>query len=245
MIEPLIRADRLTKRFGAREVVRGVSFSVGAGEAVAFLGPNGAGKTTTLRMLAGALEPDAGAAIIAGFSLTERRRLAQAELGYLPEGAPLFGETTPKSFLRFIATARGLSGVARTAGVARAMAAADLDGVARQTIDTLSKGYRRRVALAAAIVHDPPVLILDEPTDGLDPNQKQGVRDLIRRLSATKAVLISTHSLEEVAAVCGRVILIDRGRIVVDETPAAFIARGDGDGEAAFRALTADDGAAA
>ena len=245
MGEPLIIASRLRKRFSGRDAVYGVSFKVAAGEVAAFLGPNGAGKTTTLRMLSGALEPDAGRAAIAGFDVSDARRLAQAELGYLPEGAPLFAETNPKSFLKFIATARGLSGAAKAAGVARAMEAADLQSVARQTIHTLSKGYRRRVALAAAIVHDPPVLILDEPTDGLDPNQKRDVRALIQRLAETKAVLVSTHSLEEVEAVCSRVLLIHHGRIIADETPAAFAARGDGDLDAAFAALTRPTDAAA
>ena len=226
----------LTKRFGPQLAVDQMSFEVARGEVVGFLGPNGAGKSTTLRMVAGVLLPDSGDAQISGHSILTDRAAAQSALGYLPEGAPLYLDMTPPDFLRFLAEARGLPGPERSDAIDKAIADCRISSVIGKKIGALSKGYRRRVGLAGAILHDPPVLILDEPTDGLDPNQKQAVRALVARMSEDKAILISTHTLEEVPAMCGRVILIDRGRIVADDTPTG-LAEGRSL-EDAFRALT-------
>ncbi len=236
MSEVLIEAAGLVRRFGAVTAVDGVSFAVARGEVVGFLGPNGAGKTTTMRMLAGFLPASAGAARIAGLDVATQGARARARLGYLPEGAPTYGEMEVAAYLRFCAAVRG------GGDVAQAMALADLHAVARQPIETLSKGFRRRVGLAAALLHDPDALILDEPTDGLDPNQKHEVRRLIRRMAPRKAIIISTHILEEVAAVCTRAIIIARGRVLADAPPAALTAGGQ-DMEAVFRALTLGDAA--
>lgn len=234
----LLQVENLSRSFGAKTAVRDVSFTVRKGETVAFLGPNGAGKSTTLRMAAGVLEPAAGDVLIDGFSIVSRRILAQSRLGYLAEGAPLYGELPARDFLMFLARARGLRGAAaRTAIEAAASDTLILDVLARP-IETLSKGYRRRVALAGALLHKPPVLILDEPTDGLDPNQKQAMRAMIERMRPDHAILISTHQLDEVQAMCTRAIVIAGGQVVADETPAA-LASHPGGLEAAFRALTA------
>ncbi|MEO0981464.1 MAG: ABC transporter ATP-binding protein [Pseudomonadota bacterium] len=235
----MLEIDGLKKRFGLKQAVDGVSFTLNQGDVLGFLGPNGAGKTTTMRMIAGVLEPDEGDARIEGFSIVEQRRAAQRQLGYLPEGAPAYAEMTPRAFLAFIADARGLPGAARRDAIDRAVADARISTVLADRISALSKGYRRRVGLAAAILHDPPVLVLDEPTDGLDPNQKRAVRALIARMAATKAILISTHTLEEVPAMCSRVVIVDRGRVIADDTPEALAARGgDGGLERAFLDLT-------
>jgi ABC-2 type transport system ATP-binding protein len=234
----LLHVEGLKKRFGARQAVDGVSFAVDVGEVVGFLGPNGAGKTTTMRMIAGFLEPDEGAAKVLGVDVAQDRRRAQERIGYLPEGAPLYGEMTPWTYLRFVAEARGMDKVMARHAVIRAAEDAKLGDSIQRSIETLSKGYRRRVGLAAALIHDPMLLILDEPTDGLDPNQRQSVRDLIKRLGAERGLIISTHSLEEVEAVCTRAILIHRGKVVADDTPQALAAAHDGSLEAAFRALT-------
>jgi ABC-2 type transport system ATP-binding protein len=236
----MIRADSLIKRFAGRIAVDRVSFSVERGEVVAFLGPNGAGKSTTMRMLTGCLEPDAGAALIAGFDSATQRRQAQAHLGYLPEGAPAYPAMTPRGFVRFSLRARGFSGAALEEACRVALDRARLGEMADKPIGALSKGYKRRAALAAAIAHDPPVLILDEPTDGLDPNQKDGVRALITEMAPKKAILISTHLLDEVDAICSRAVVIAGGRVLADDTPHA-IARAEGSGsmETAFRSLTA------
>ena len=242
----LLKVDRLTKSFGARQAVRGVSFSLDRGQATAFLGPNGAGKSTTLRMIAGFLEPDQGDAVIAGHSILSRRTAAQMSLGYLAEGAPLYLDLSVRAFLRFLARTHGLSAAKAKAAIDRVASDARIEDVLNRPIETLSKGYRRRVALAGAIVHDPPVLILDEPTDGLDPNQKIAMRALIARMSADKAILISTHQLDEVEAMCARVIVIDRGEIVADATPAALAATARGGRlEDAFHTLTRADAAPA
>ncbi len=221
----MIRADRLTKRYGSLTAVDDVSFKVEPGEVLGFLGPNGAGKTTTMRMLAGFVQPTAGQAEICGFNVESQPAHAKAQLGYLPEGAPSYGEMTPGGFLAFIADIRGLDGDTRSERLDHVIGRLQLGGVIDQPIETLSKGFRRRVGLAQAILHDPPVLILDEPTDGLDPNQKHEVRELIRDMSAEKIVVISTHILEEVDAVCNRAIIIANGRIVADETPDILIHR--------------------
>ena len=230
----------LTRRFGSKTAVDQISFRVDKGEVVGFLGPNGAGKSTTMRMIAGVLEPDEGDAQLTGRSIVTDRRAAQEALGYLPEGAPLYMDMTPLEFLRFIGAARGMDRGALRTAVDRVTADARIHSVSGQMIKSLSKGYRRRVGLAAALLHDPPILLLDEPTDGLDPNQKRAVRALIARMAPDKAILISTHTLEEVPAMCTRAVLVDGGRIVADETPQGLAALApDGGGlEGAFQSLT-------
>jgi ABC-2 type transport system ATP-binding protein len=237
-----LKVSALCKSFGRREAVRGVSFAVSIGQAVAFLGPNGAGKSTTLRMIAGFHEPDAGDAEIGGASIITRRSEAQRSLGYLAEGAPLYLDLSVKAFLGFLARTHGLSAAATKDAIARVAVDAGIAEVMSSRIETLSKGYRRRVALAGALVHDPMVLVLDEPTDGLDPNQKVAMRALIRRMAETKAILISTHQLDEVEAMCSRVVLIDRGIIVTDTTQTELAARTpSGRLDDAFHALTRTD----
>ncbi|MCC7257282.1 MAG: ABC transporter ATP-binding protein [Gammaproteobacteria bacterium] len=221
----MIRAESLTKHYGALHAVDGISFTVQPGEVLGFLGPNGAGKTTTMRMLAGFVPPTAGRAEICGFSVEDQPTEARRRLGYLPEGAPSWGEMTPREFLDFIARVRDLKGEQRRSRLDDVIGRLHLGKVLDQRIETLSKGFRRRVGLAQAILHDPPVLILDEPTDGLDPNQKHEVRELINAMAKDKIIVISTHILEEVEAVCSRAIIISAGRIVADETPAALIRR--------------------
>jgi ABC-2 type transport system ATP-binding protein len=221
----MIRTEHLTKRYGTLTAVDDVSFAVAPGEVLGFLGPNGAGKTTTMRMLAGFVTPTSGSASICGRDVEREPLAAKAATGYLPEGAPSYGEMTVRRFLAFIADLRALAGARRAARLAHVIEHLHLDEVLEQTIDTLSKGFRRRVGLAQAIMHDPPVLILDEPTDGLDPNQKHEVRTLINDMARDKIIVISTHILEEVDAVCSRAIIIARGRIVADDTPAGLAAR--------------------
>jgi ABC-2 type transport system ATP-binding protein len=216
----LLHADHLTKRFGTNTAVQDISLTVDGGEVVGILGPNGAGKTTTLRMATGFLVPTSGSCQINGHDVARDPIKARQQYGYLPEGSPLYGDMTVAGYLHFVARARGLTKATLPHAIADVVAKLQLSTVMRQTIDTLSKGFKRRVGLAQAILHAPPLLILDEPTDGLDPNQKQSVRDLIRNLGPDRAVLISTHILEEVEAVCSRVIVIASGRIVADGTPA-------------------------
>ncbi len=222
---PLIEAEGLTKRFGRFTAVNNVSLTVPRGEVLGFLGPNGAGKTTTMKMLTGYLAPTAGRAAIAGHDIAREPLAAKRCFGYLPEGAPLYDDMTVEGFLAFIAEVRGLDGEARRRALERAIDAVGLAPVLVRRIETLSKGYRRRVGIAQAILHDPDVLILDEPTDGLDPNQKHDMRTLITEMAPEKAILISTHLLEEVEAICTRAVIIDRGSIVADGTPAALRAR--------------------
>jgi len=214
----LLEIDGLYKAFGPVKAVNGISLSVPAGEVLGFLGPNGAGKSTTMKMVAGFLEPDQGSAQICGDDIITSPRAAKMNLGYLPEGAPAYGEMTPLGFLKFCAAIRGLKGAAGREAVDRAIDRTTLSSVVDQTIDTLSKGFKRRVGIAQAILHEPKVLVLDEPTDGLDPNQKQQVRDLISEMSQDRAIIISTHILEEVDAVCSRAVIIDRGKVVADGT---------------------------
>ena len=221
----MIEIEGLTKRFGETEAVSDINLSVGAGEVLGLLGPNGAGKSTTMKMVAGFLSPSAGSVRICGHDVENDTIAAQRELGYLPEGAPAYGDMTPRQFLHFIAGVRGLKKVVTKTRIAEATSRTELSRVMDQPIDTLSKGFKRRVGLAQAILHDPPVLVMDEPTDGLDPNQKHAVRNLIRALSPGKAIIVSTHLLEEVEVLCNRVIIIDRGHIVADGTPAALMAR--------------------
>ena len=214
----LVEAERLKKTFGPILAVADISLKVAKGEVLGFLGPNGAGKSTTMKMLTGFLDPDGGSARICGISVADRPKEAKAKIGYLPEGAPAYGDMTTRSFLNFIAEIRGFDGGRKSARVDAAIARTGLEDVANQRIETLSKGFKRRVGLAQAILHDPAVLIMDEPTDGLDPNQKHHVRGLITEMAKDKAIIVSTHILEEVEAVCTRAVVIDRGRIVADGT---------------------------
>jgi ABC-2 type transport system ATP-binding protein len=223
----MIDIQGLTKTFGAIKAVDDVTFAVDRGEVVGFLGPNGAGKTTTMRMIVGYLAPTAGRATVCGFDVTAQPFEVKRRVGYLPEGAPLYEDMTPAALLGFVAAVRGLSGAAKRAAIDRAVGLVHLESVLAQPIGTLSKGFKRRVGLAQAILHDPEVLILDEPTDGLDPNQKHEVRELISRMAPGKAIIISTHLLEEVEAVCTRAVIIARGRIVFDGTPDALAARSE------------------
>ena len=221
----MIKTEHLSKRYDALVAVDDVSFEVQPGEVLGFLGPNGAGKTTTMRMIAGFVTPSAGRASICGHDVQTEPLRAKACLGYLPEGAPSYGEMTVRSFLEFVADVRGLTGERKKSRLDYVIGRLQLEKVLEQTIETLSKGFRRRVGLAQAIVHDPPVMILDEPTDGLDPNQKHEVRTLINEMRRDKIIVISTHILEEVDAVCSRAIVIARGRIVADDTPQGLAAR--------------------
>jgi ABC-2 type transport system ATP-binding protein len=215
----MVVLDRLTKSFGPIRAVDGVGFTVGRGEVLGFLGPNGAGKTTTMRMLTGFLVPDSGTARVCGHDVVAQSLEVRRRIGYLPEGAPLYGDMSVRAFLDFVAEVRGFDGAARRRAVGDAVERTQLGPVLYQPIDTLSKGYKRRVGLAQAILHDPPVLILDEPTDGLDPNQKYEVRHLIEGMAPDKAIIVSTHILEEVEAVCTRAVVIARGRVVADAHP--------------------------
>ena len=215
----MIEIKNLTKRFAQHTVVDNLSFSVQPGEVLGFLGPNGAGKSTTMKMLTGFLAPTSGTASILGFDIQSQTLKAQQQIGYLPEGAPCYGDMTVRSFLEFIAEVRGFKGAEKRERVAKAVAQVELENVLEQSIETLSKGFKRRVGLAQAILHDPKVLILDEPTDGLDPNQKHQVRKLIQSLAYDKIVIISTHILEEVTAVCSRAVVIAHGKLLADGTP--------------------------
>ncbi len=220
-----IEARSLSKNFGSIVAVDRLSFAVGPGEVLGFLGPNGAGKSTTMKMLTGFLVPSGGTATINGHDIINDSLAARRIIGYLPEGAPSYGEMTVRNFLEFIARARGFKGREARQKAAAAIDRLNLDRVPEQPIETLSKGFKRRVGLAQAILHDPQVLILDEPTDGLDPNQKHEVRSLIRDMSSKKIIVISTHMLEEVHALCNRAMIISDGRLLVDDSPAGLIAR--------------------
>ena len=215
----MIELKNLTKRFARHTAVDALSFCVEPGEVLGFLGPNGAGKSTTMKMLTGFLTPTSGSASICGCDIRTQALQAQRQMGYLPEGAPCYGDMTVRGFIDFIAEVRGYRGADKRVRVDTAIGQLELESVLGQNIDTLSKGFKRRVGLAQAILHDPRVLILDEPTDGLDPNQKHQVRELIKGLARDKIVIISTHILEEVTAVCTRAIVIARGRLVADGTP--------------------------
>jgi len=241
----MIEVENLTKKFGSKTAVDDLSFSVKKGEVLGFLGPNGAGKSTTMRMVTGFIPPTSGSIRVCGLSVTQDPMGAKRHIGYLPESAPLYNDMTVTGFLNFGAEIRGLSGGAMKDAVDKAIETCFLQGVANQSIDTLSKGYRHRTCLAQSLLHDPDVLILDEPTDGLDPNQKHEVRQLIRRLGQDKAILFSTHILEEVEAACTRAVIVDQGKIVVDGTPAELIAKsGTGSLTDLFRQVTTLDTAA-
>ena len=226
----MISVKNLTKAFGPKLAVNDVSFTVQKGEVLGFLGPNGAGKSTTMRMITGFTPPTSGTVTIGGNDISDAPIPAKRLLGYLPESAPSYADMTVTGFLNFIAELRGLSGTARKQAVDRVIDMCFLGSVVHQSVDTLSKGYKHRVCFAQSIIHDPEVLIMDEPTDGLDPNQKHEIRQLIKRMGETKAIVFSTHILEEVEAVCSRAIIIDRGRIVANGTPAELKSRSENAG---------------
>jgi gliding motility-associated transport system ATP-binding protein len=221
----MLEIRNLSKNFGPLVAVDDISFTVSRGEVLGFLGPNGAGKSTTMKMITGFLAPTSGTALICGHDIQERPLAARRQFGYLPEGAPAYPEMRVADFLRFIAHIRGFRGNKAAAPIDHIVELLHLNEVYEQRIDTLSKGFRRRVGVAQALLHDPPVVILDEPTDGLDPNQKYEMRSIIGAMRAEKAIIISTHLLEEVEAVCSRAIIIARGRVLSDATPAELAAR--------------------
>ena len=235
----MMKVNDLHKRFGAIVAVDGISFQVNRGDVLGFLGPNGAGKSTTMRMLSGFLRPDRGTATIAGHDVVRQSVAVRRNLGYLAENAPAYEEMTVESFLRFVCDARAIRGQARREAIDRVTESCALGSVMHQPIGTLSKGFRRRAGLAQALIHDPPVLIMDEPTDGLDPNQKHEVHRLIRALAPGKCIVLSTHILEEVEAICTRVVIITRGRVLEDSTAELLCRREGGTLEEVFRKLTA------
>lgn len=241
----MIEVNNLTKRFGHKVAVDNLSFSVKKGEVLGFLGPNGAGKSTTMRMVTGFLPVTSGEIEIGGVSVTAKPQEAKQKIGYLPESAPLYNDMTVSGFLKFCASMRGLTGMSRQEAVEKAIETCFLESVAHQSIDTLSKGYRHRTCLAQSILHDPEVLILDEPTDGLDPNQKREVRKLIRNLGKEKAILFSTHILEEVTEACTRAVIVDQGTIVADGTPAELTEQGGGSLYDLFHKVTTSEVSAA
>ena len=231
----MIKVENLAKTFGAKRAVDGISFTVERGEVLGFLGPNGAGKSTTMRMITGFIPPTAGSISVGGFDMLESPIPAKRLIGYLPENAPAYSDTTVYGFLSFAAEIRGLRGDAKKKAVHRAAEMCFLEAVLHQSVDTLSKGYRHRTCFAQSIIHDPDVLILDEPTDGLDPNQKHEVRTLIRKMGEKKAIIFSTHILEEVDAACSRAIIIDRGKIVANGTPQQLRQKSDWAGAVTLR----------
>jgi ABC-2 type transport system ATP-binding protein len=239
----MIEVKGLVKTYGHKRAVDGVSFTVKRGDILGFLGPNGAGKSTTMKMITGFLRPNAGRASVDGIDVSEEPVAVKSKVGYLPESAPAYPEMTVEEFLGFIAEIRGFrTAEARRAPIERAINLTHLASVRKQSVETLSKGFKQRVGLAQALLHDPPVLVLDEPTDGLDPNQKNEVRALIRNMAVEKAVILSTHILEEVDAICTRVIIISQGKVVADETPDQLRARQPGARlDEIFRNLTRGD----
>ncbi len=220
-----LTASGLVKHFGSIRAVDGVDLSVSHGEVLGFLGPNGAGKSTTMKLVTGFLDPDAGSVSVCGVDMLANPLQAKRHLGYLPEGAPAYPDMTVQEFLDFVVAVRGFDGRDAILRVERVVDMVHLQGVLHQTVDTLSKGFKRRVGLAQALIHDPDLLVLDEPTDGLDPNQKHEVRNLIREIGKTKAIVLSTHILEEVEAVCTRAVIINEGKVVFDGTPQDLDAR--------------------
>lgn len=226
----MIEVTNLKKSFGPKKAVDDVSFSVGKGDILGFLGPNGAGKSTTMRMITGYIPPSGGSVKVGGFDVETNPLKAKGLIGYLPESAPCYTDMTVRGFLEFAAEMRGLEGSKKSAAIDKVIDLCFLASVVHQSIDTLSKGYRHRTCFAQSIIHDPEVLIMDEPTDGLDPNQKQEVRNIIKRMGQDKAIIFSTHILEEVEAVCSRAIIIDRGKVVADGTPGELKARSENAG---------------
>ena len=241
----MIETSQLTKHYGSLTAVDHISFKAEPGQVLGFLGPNGAGKSTTMKMIAGFLAPSSGSARVCGFDVETQPLEAKRVLGYLPEGAPSYGEMTPRVFLEFVADLRGLTGDLRRRRLDDVIGRLHLDKVLSQPIDTLSKGFKRRVGLAQAILHDPPALILDEPTDGLDPNQKHEVRALINAMARDKIIVISTHILEEVHAVCNRAVIIAAGKLLADATPAELEARSRYHGAVSLTAANAEQARAA
>jgi ABC-2 type transport system ATP-binding protein len=231
----MIKVENLRRTFGPKVAVNNISFSVERGEILGFLGPNGAGKSTTMRMITGFFPPSAGRITVGGHDVVDSPIGAKRLIGYLPENAPSYADMTVWQFLHFTAELRGLQGEARKTAVSKVIDTCFLGNVVHQSVDTLSKGYRHRLCFAQSIVHNPDVLIMDEPTDGLDPNQKHEVRNLIRRMGETKAIIFSTHILEEVEAVCTRAIIIDRGSIVASGTPTELKSRSENSGVLSLR----------
>lgn len=223
----MIKVENLVKTFGRKKAVDDVSFTVERGEILGFLGPNGAGKSTTMRMVTGFIPPTAGKVSVGGFDMLDNPVRAKKLIGYLPESAPSYPDMTVLGFLKFAAEIRGLSGAEKSKAIDRVIELCFLQNVIHQSVDTLSKGYKHRTCFAQSIVHDPDVLVMDEPTDGLDPNQKREIRNLIRRMGEKKAIIFSTHILEEVEAVCTRAMIIDRGKVVANGTPAELKAKSD------------------
>ncbi|MCC5875183.1 MAG: ATP-binding cassette domain-containing protein [Candidatus Sumerlaeia bacterium] len=221
----MIEIRNLCKKFGSFVAVDNVSFTVDKGEVLGFLGPNGAGKSTTMKMITGFLNPTGGTALVCGHDINTEPMLVKEKVGYLPEGAPAYPDMTPQGFLKFIGQIRGYSGAELRRKVDEAVAKTELESHLHQPIETLSKGFKRRVGLAQAILHDPPVLVMDEPTDGLDPNQKLHVRNLIQDMAKDKCIILSTHILEEVEAVCTRAVIIAAGKVIADGTPDELVAR--------------------
>ncbi|HNQ87767.1 MAG TPA: ATP-binding cassette domain-containing protein [Verrucomicrobiota bacterium] len=241
----MIQVEHLVKAFGPKLAVNDVSFTVERGEVLGFLGPNGAGKSTTMRMVTGFIPPTAGAIRIGGHDMAGESIAAKRLIGYLPENAPAYTDMTVWGFLNFAAELRGLRGMERRKAVSQAVELCFLETVLHQSVETLSKGYRHRTCFAQSIIHDPDVLVLDEPTDGLDPNQKHEVRSLIRRMGQRKAIVFSTHILEEVDAACTRAIIIDRGQIVANGTPLELRRQSDLSGAITLRLLGVAGAAAA
>jgi ABC-2 type transport system ATP-binding protein len=236
----MINVKNLRKAFGEIVAVDDVSFEAGKGDIVGFIGPNGAGKTTTLRMLSCFIAPDSGSATVGGFDVRTRPVEVQRCLGYVPEKSPFYGEMTPRWFLKFVCDVRGINGNRYEPEIERVAAISSLQSVMDRRIETLSKGFQRRLGLAQSLLGDPPVLILDEPMAGLDPNQKQEIIELIRFMAADKCFIISTHVMEELETICNRGILINRGRIVADSTPADFKEKGQGRIDTFFRRATSE-----
>ena len=221
----MIEVIEISRNFRKFQAVSKVSFQVQKSEVLGFLGPNGAGKSTTMKMLTGYLQPSSGDAFICGHSVTKQSIKARANIGYLPESAPSYGEMQVEEFLRFAGKVRGLSGERLNSQIEKVLEETSLKAVRNQLIETLSKGYRQRTCLAQSLLHDPPVLLLDEPTDGLDPNQKHEVRKLISQLKEDRTILVSTHILEEVEAICSRAIILSEGKIVGDGTPEELLSK--------------------
>jgi len=236
--EVLIAVSDLTKHYGPIRAVDGISFEVRRGDVLGFLGPNGAGKTTAMKMITGFLEPDRGSVTVAGIDVGADRLAVSRQIGYLPEDAPAYGEMSVEAFLRFIAEARELEDADEA--IEAVLDTAHLRSVRGQTVETLSKGYKRRVGLAQALIHDPDVLILDEPTDGLDPNQKAVVQDLISSLSSDRCIVLSTHILDEAERVCNRAVILSEGRILVDSTPEDLVSQAPGHNAVRFRVTEGD-----
>src|SRR5438876_2177895 len=232
----MIKVNNLAKAFGTKRAVDGISFSIERGEVLGFLGPNGAGKSTTMRMITGFIPPTEGSVSVGGFDIVEHPIEARRLIGYLPENAPAYTDMTVYGFLNFAAEIRGLRGEAKKKAVRRVVEMCFLESVLHQSVETLSKGYRHRTCFAQSIIHDPEVLVLDEPTDGLDPNQKHEVRGLIRKMGEKKAIIFSTHILEEVDAACSRAIIIDRGKIVANGTPQQLRQKSEWAGAVTLRA---------